>query len=188
MHGIIALGNPGARYSETRHNIGFIVLDNFARKHNIPFSSGKGDYYFGKSVLFNKDVVLVKPVTYMNKSGMAVKQVLEHFNIEIDNTLVVCDDLNLPFGTIRFRKTGSDGGHNGLKSIIYHLSSSNFPRLRFGIGGDFTDQVDFVLSPFSENEKSDLPGIVDFACKGIGQLLEKDINFVMNNFNRNLFE
>ena len=101
---------------------------------------------------------------------------------------MICDDINLSFGTIRFRKSGSDGGHNGLKSIIYYLSTINFPRLRFGIGNNFTDQIDFVLSAFSENEKKELSKIIDFAVKGTCDMIEKDIDFAMNNYNRNVLE
>lgn len=184
MHVIIGLGNPGRKYEFTRHNIGFRIVDRLAFKKNIPFKSAKGDYYFADAIKDGDRIILVKPATFMNNSGFAVGQVFKYFPIEIKDILIVCDDFNLPFGSIRFRSGGSDGGHNGLKSIIYHLHSNNFDRLRFGIGNDFTDSISFVLSKFSKSEEQKLNDLVEIAAESIECWMDEGINTTMNRYNK----
>lgn len=149
-HLIVGLGNIGDEYRNTRHNIGFMILDALAEASNISFSTERyGDIGTGR--IKNQQVVLLKPSTYMNLSGNAVRYWKEHENVDIDHILVVVDDLALPLGAIRLKQKGSDAGHNGLKNIAQMLGTENYPRLRFGIGNDFPrgTQIDFVLGNFS---------------------------------------
>lgn len=154
---IAGLGNIGDEYQNTRHNIGFRVVDHYAASHNAVFADGRYGFT-SKFRVKNAEVVLLKPSTFMNLSGMAVRYWLQKENIPVENLLVVVDDLNLPFGTLRLRMKGSDGGHNGLKNIESCLLTPNYSRLRFGIGNDFSRgaQVDFVLSDMSAEEQQTL--------------------------------
>ncbi len=188
MHVVFGLGNPGKRYLNTRHNIGFILLDYIQSIYKIPFRPGKGDYYFMESQMDRETVLFVKPTTFMNLSGIAVRQVVEQFEVSLDQVLVVLDDFQLPFGTLRFRKKGSAGGHNGLKSIIAELGSEVFARLRFGIGNHFEDAVDFVLSDFTQAEIEGLKQLLPIAHKGILTWVKEGIDAAMNQFNRQFFE
>lgn len=162
------------------------MIDDIAEKYGIPFSAGKGDYYFGQGSMDGSPVMLVKPATYMNNSGVALSQLKEIFIDDINKLLVIYDDFHLSFGTIRFRSRGSDAGHNGLKSIIYHLETDVFPRLKLGIGSNFDDPVDFVLSKFDKNERSELPKFFDCALKGIMSWITLGIDSAMNSHNGNV--
>ena len=155
MKAIIGLGNPGARYENTRHNIGFMIVDAFANKHKLSFEPDKGDYYSVGSNLVTSHFCLFKPTTFMNLSGNAVSEIIEMNSIELEDLIIITDDINLPTGKIRFREAGGDGGHNGLSSIIYSLQTDQFNRLRFGVGNEFEDgeMPDYVLDNFYENEK-----------------------------------
>jgi len=186
VHIIVGLGNPGKRYAFTRHNIGFFVIDFIAEKLNIPFSAGKGDYYFGQTEISNKPVLFVKPTTYMNNSGLIIHKLREYSELESDKLLVVYDDFHLPFGTIRFRRQGSDGGHNGVKSIIYNLETDIFARLKIGIGTEFVNTVDYVLSDFTESEQKKMQKILDEAFMGIKEWLNSGIESAMNNYNHHI--
>ena len=165
-HLIIGLGNVGDSYRNTRHNIGFKILDALASGSNISFESNR---YADTSKLKIKGrtVVLVKPTTFMNLSGKAVNYYLQSEKIEPKNLLILTDDLALPFGTLRMRTKGSDGGHNGLKHIIQTLSSNTFSRIRFGVGNEFSrgKQVDYVLGQWSDEEESALQERIDTAIK-----------------------
>ncbi len=165
---IVGLGNIGNEYANTRHNIGFIALDALAGASNVVFTSER---YADKAVLKHKGrtFVLIKPTTYMNLSGNAVRYWLQHEKIEIENMLVITDDLALPFGKLRMRAQGSDGGHNGLKHINEILATPNYARLRFGINSLFSkgQQVDYVLGEWNEEERKTLDSHVDETCKAI---------------------
>jgi len=155
---VIGLGNPGYEYEGTRHNIGFAVVDALAEETGLLLSGGRGEYLIGRKMLAGENFLLVKPLTYMNNSGSAVIEIVDYFKIELSQLLVVLDDIQLPLGTLRIRLQGSSGGHNGLYSIIYHLSSEQFPRLRCGIGSPLAPRMkkqmaDFVLSGFDRSEK-----------------------------------
>ncbi|MEX0719310.1 MAG: aminoacyl-tRNA hydrolase [Balneolaceae bacterium] len=152
---IIGLGNMGAEYEGTRHNIGFEVVDLIAETLSITFGPGNGPFVVAEGRHRGRNVVLVKPTTYMNKSGVAVRKALAKYNSTKDDGLIIYDDLNLEVGDLRLKGQGSAGGHNGISNIIEELGSNEFPRLRFGIGNDFRKgrQVDFVLSPFSKSER-----------------------------------
>jgi PTH1 family peptidyl-tRNA hydrolase len=137
LYVVVGLGNPGTKYELTRHNIGFQILDRLAFKYKMKFKSSKKDYNYSEGVMNSSDFFLVKPTSFMNLSGDAVSDFLDDHPVDIENILVLVDDVNLRVGEIRLRKSGSDGGHNGIKSIIYSLQNDSFPRLRFGIGSEF---------------------------------------------------
>lgn len=165
---VVGLGNIGAEYASTRHNMGFMALDAFAKASNAVFSTKRyGD--LAETSFKGRKITLLKPSTYMNLSGNAVRYWVKSMALPIENLLVICDDLNLPFGTIRMRKSGSDGGHNGLKNIQECLGTSEYARIRIGIGNNFKhgEQVDFVLGTLSEDEQSLMPQICDKITEGI---------------------
>lgn len=186
MRVIIGLGNPGIRYRFTRHNIGFILLDFIAQKNSIPFRVGEGDYYYAETTLADRPVVLVKPTTYMNNSGLAAAQIAEGYEIGSSAMLIVYDDFHLPFGTLRFRGKGSAGGHNGIKSLIEYFQTEIFDRLRIGIGSTDDNPIDFVLSKFTEEEQKLLEPLMNLAYAGILSWLESGIGKAMNDYNRNM--
>jgi PTH1 family peptidyl-tRNA hydrolase len=181
---IVGLGNIGVEYVNTRHNIGFKVLDYVAQKENLTFETAKLGAVTEYSVKGRK-LILLKPNTYMNLSGKAVKYWMEKENITKENILVITDDLNLPFGTIRIKGKGSDGGHNGLKNIQLLLNSSEYPRFRFGISDEFKkgQQVDYVLGEWSETEKEKLPERYAIAKEIIESFVLAGLNNTMNSFN-----
>ncbi|MBD5175481.1 MAG: aminoacyl-tRNA hydrolase [Bacteroidales bacterium] len=179
---IVGLGNPGDEYRSTRHNIGFMILDALAEASNISFSTARyGEVAQGR--IKNKQIVLLKPSTFMNLSGNAVRYWKEQENIPAENILIVVDDLSLPVGAIRLKGRGSDAGHNGLKHIAQMLGTEAYPRLRFGIGNDFPRgaQIDFVLSNFGADDaaivRERIPVAVDaireFVLAGLGNAMCK---------------
>ncbi len=161
MKVILGIGNPGGRYQFNRHNVGFLFLDFFAQKHSLSFVPSKYDFYTAEGIVGKSPFALIKPTTFVNNSGFAAKQALDYFNISSDDLLIVYDDINIDFGKFKVKASGSDGGHNGISSIIYHLSSNQFPRIKIGIGKNFDkgELVDYVLADFSEEEKSSLKNI-----------------------------
>ncbi|HOP04928.1 MAG TPA: aminoacyl-tRNA hydrolase [Tenuifilaceae bacterium] len=181
---IAGLGNIGLEYSNTRHNIGFMVLDALASASNAVFTSQR---YGATAEIKHKGrtFILLKPSTYMNLSGRAVSYWLKKEKIPVENMLVVTDDVALPLGALRIRKKGSDGGHNGLKSIIEVIATQDFNRLRFGIGNDFPKgyQVDFVLGEWSSEEKKVLPERIDMAGSIILSFGTIGVDRTMNQFN-----
>jgi PTH1 family peptidyl-tRNA hydrolase len=182
---IVGLGNIGDEYADTRHNIGFMTLDALAKASNVVFDANKRYGAVAELRLKNKQLLLLKPSTYMNLSGNAVRYWMQKEKIDPDNLLIIVDDLALPFGTLRMKTKGSDAGHNGLKHIQEVLGTSNYNRLRFGIGNDFTwgGQIDFVLSPFSEEEKQRLPERIEQAVEIIKSFCLAGVNITMNRFN-----
>jgi PTH1 family peptidyl-tRNA hydrolase len=181
---IVGIGNVGKEYSGTRHNIGFEILDYACKEFDKPFLTEK----LGNVVKFKlkgKSLVLLKPSTFVNLSGKSVRYWLNKENIPLENLLVISDDLNLDFGTIRIRTKGSDGGHNGLKNIQEILNTTNYNRLRFGIGGNFAKgrQSDFVLSKWSKEEKSQLITLKPALRQIIEYYVYSGINATMNKFN-----
>jgi PTH1 family peptidyl-tRNA hydrolase len=177
---IFGLGNPGNRYSNTRHNIGFLVVDTIAQRTGMRFHHLSG-MLLARTVIASRPLTLVKPLLYMNNSGIVVKEQLTHYP---DKFLVVIDDLNLPFGTLRLRPRGSDGGHKGLASIIYQLGDDNFPRLRIGIGSPGTATAsEYVLSPWTPAELTRLPQILTLAADTCLCVFNEGIEKAMNRFN-----
>lgn len=181
---IVGLGNIGSEYQGTRHNIGFTILDAFAKASNVVFSSQRYGAV-AQMRLKNQQLVLLKPSTYMNLSGEAVRYWMQKEKIDLDHVLVIVDDLALPFGTIRLRGKGADGGHNGLKNINQLVGSQNYARLRFGIGNDFPEgaQVDYVLTPFTSEEQQLLPDRTAKAVEAIKAFCLSGLSFAMTNYN-----
>lgn len=153
---VLALGNPGSRYAATRHNIGWMVADAVAEEANAAFRPGRGDYYESRITRNGREALLVKPATYMNNSGLAARQVIERYGVSPADMLVIIDEIQFPTGRIQLKPSGSSGGHNGMESLIYHLETNEFPRLRCGIGRDFGpgEMVDYVLSRFPPHEEA----------------------------------
>ena len=181
---IAGLGNMGAEYDNTRHNIGFDVVDALAKEFNVEFKNDQlGDIAEFKHR--GRTVVLLKPSTYMNRSGKAVRYWLQKQKIEVSNLLVIVDDLNLEFGKIRLRGKGSDGGHNGLKDINQVLGTSQYARIRFGIGSDFPRgrQVDYVLGEWSSEEADQLPELIDRAREMSKSFVAIGLAHTMSQFN-----
>ena len=165
---IVGLGNIGVEYANTRHNMGFMVLDAWAQASNILFDSGR--YGYTATISFKgRKFTLLKPSTYMNLSGKAVRYWMNELKIPMENLLVISDDLNIPFGTVRLRKNGSAGGHNGLTNITELLGTQDYARIRMGIGNDFGrgHQVDYVLGALSEGEMAQMPEICKRVIDGI---------------------
>jgi PTH1 family peptidyl-tRNA hydrolase len=181
---IVGLGNIGAEYVNTRHNIGFKVVDFVAQQQGLSFETAKLGAIAEYSVKGRK-LILLKPNTYMNLSGKAVHYWMEKENIPKENVLVITDDLNLPFGTIRIKGKGSDGGHNGLKNIQLLLNTTEYPRFRFGISDQFKkgQQVDYVLGEWDEEEKTKLPERYEVAKQIIESFALAGLNNTMNSFN-----
>ncbi|MCX8014377.1 MAG: aminoacyl-tRNA hydrolase [candidate division WOR-3 bacterium] len=176
---VFGLGNPLPRYRYTRHNVGFMVVDELSKKLSIRFR-----HYANYSIAQTNDksMILIKPMLYMNNSGIVVADYLKDKQM---NFIIVCDDIALPLGKIRIREKGSDGGHQGLASIIYHLQTNNFPRMRIGVGKPPAEMSmsDYVLSKFSENEKIILDKTIELACSALIDIEHKGIKSAMSKYN-----
>ena len=181
---IAGLGNIGSEYSDTRHNIGFMILDAWAKASNFVFSSGRYAQV-AETKLRNRPVVLCKPNTYMNLSGKAIRFWMEKENIPLQNLLVILDDISLDPGTVRMRPSGSDGGHNGLKSIDELLGTQQYARMRIGIGSDFSKgrQSDYVLSPFTDEEKKLINPVIEKSIEAVSAFILQGIQPAMNKYN-----
>ena len=180
---MIGLGNPGAEYEGTRHNFGFMVVDRVAKLRRMEFKPGKGKYWESKDK--SGSLLLMKPTTFMNESGLAVKELKERYGFPASNMMVIYDDLDLPFGSVRIRERGSAGGHHGMESIIYHLNSEDFPRIRLGIDDDNrSDDVDFVLSRFEEVQLDEVEKTLSYAAEGALEFIYNGINTSMNKYNK----
>lgn len=188
MFWCIGLGNPGEEYAGSRHNVGFEVVDRIAGVIGAGFGPGLGDFRIARGSFTNRDIGLVKPLTYMNNSGEAVLDIRERYDVPLDQLLIICDDFQLPLGRLRLRPGGSDGGHNGLSSVLYHLKSSAFPRLRCGIGSltmpdDKAAMADFVLSLFSREERPVVDAMVIRAAEAALTAATEGLERAMNRFN-----
>lgn len=183
---VVGLGNVGAEYDGTRHNIGFRVADALARALHVEAWEDRRYGFVAKGRVKNAELILLKPSTYMNLSGKAVHYWMEKENIPLERLLVVCDDLSLPFGKIRLRSAGSDGGHNGLKNIAQLIGTQAYARLRFGIGNEFArgQQVDFVLGRFSDEDLAAMDERVQYAVDAVKTFCLAGINVAMNQFNK----
>jgi len=181
---IVGLGNIGEEYRDTRHNVGFAVVEELARAAGATFSTDS-HAQVARIKHRGRTLVLVKPSTYMNLSGKAVRYWLQKENLEREHLLVILDDLNLPFGKLRMRAKGSDGGHNGLKSIDQLLGSQDYPRLRVGIGNEFPTgrQVNYVLGAWSEEERKGLSEVLERAAEGVRQFATIGLARAMNTVN-----
>jgi PTH1 family peptidyl-tRNA hydrolase len=183
---IFGIGNPGSKYSNTRHNTGFLILDKFAKRHNLYFKPTEFQYILAGSSISGTRFFLVKPTTYVNLVGYSVIELKERFKFQNKDLLIVTDDINLPFGKIRIRRSGGDGGHNGIYSIIHHLGTEDIPRLRFGIGNDINlgSMKEYVLSNFNNEEKGILEENFNLAVDLIEQFIVNDIQSMLNYYSR----
>ncbi|MEW6358888.1 MAG: aminoacyl-tRNA hydrolase [Planctomycetota bacterium] len=181
---IAGLGNPGREYENTRHNIGFRVVDELSRRYDLPCDQKKFKSLFGSGRIGGEKIVLLKPQTYMNLSGEAVRAAMGFFEIPLEGLLVVCDDFHLPLGGLRARRGGSSGGQKGILSIIEMLGTDQFPRLRVGIGDHIHgDPKDFVLSPFKKDERDAVQEAVLRAADAVETWVRRGIEVCMNEFN-----
>ena len=186
MYVEVGLGNPGRQYENTRHNIGFDVVDAIAEKAGITINNREGKALTGKGIFGGQKVLLVKPQTFMNLSGESVRAIIDYYKIdEIEELIVVSDDISLDVGKIRIRKKGSAGGHNGLKNIILHLGHDNFKRVKMGVGEKTSgyDLADYVLGHFSKEDREKLEDSTDRAVKAIEMMIAEGADKAMNCFN-----
>lgn len=185
MYIIAGLGNPGKEYMGTRHNAGFSVIDELADQYNISVDTAKHKGLIGKGVIAGQKVILVKPMTYMNNSGECIREVMDYYKCDIDDLLVIFDDISLDVGKLRLRAKGSAGGHNGIKSIIAHLGTEQFNRIKFGVGDKPKgwDLVDWVLGRFNAEDKEILEQGRDKACEAVVCIMNEGIESGMNKYN-----
>jgi peptidyl-tRNA hydrolase, PTH1 family len=186
MKAIVGLGNPGSQYKGTRHNVGFAVLDELAKRASLEFESAPADALMVRWRRPDEAVLLVKPLTYVNLSGQAIGELSRYFKIDLADLLVVVDDVQLPLGRLRARARGSAGGHNGLKSLIQQLGTDQFPRLRIGVGrGDGRrDLADHVLARFEPEERSVIEDAIERAANAAELFIADGVSAAMNRFNR----
>lgn len=183
---IVGLGNPGKKYDDTRHNIGFSYIEAFAHKHGIKINKSESKALTGIGRIAGEQVVLAKPQTFMNLSGESVKSLCVKYKCDIENIIVISDDISLDVGRMRIRTKGSAGGHNGLKSIIFQLGSDEFPRLKIGVGGkpfEGMDLADHVLGKFSKDEIKVLVDMIPDMCTALEMMIQGDTSGAMNRFN-----
>ncbi len=183
---IVGLGNPGIPYRMTRHNIGFQVVDRLAKLSHIPIRTKRFKSLYGKGWIDSQQAILVKPITFMNRSGEAVKKVTDFFHLGVDDLVVVHDDLDLAFGRIRFRQKGGDGGHQGVRSIIESMAGDNFLRLKVGIGRPPVgmDPAEYVLKVFDEVEQSHLNQLFSQAAESLKVMVLEGLQKAMNQFQK----
>jgi len=185
---IVGLGNPGFQYERTRHNIGFLVVDRLAIAHHILISTKRFKSLFGKGLIDFQDVILVKPMTFMNRSGEAVSRVLQFYHSGPEDLIVIHDDLDLHFGRLRFKQRGGDGGHQGVRSIIESIGANNFLRLKVGVGRPpkGMDPASYVLGAFPLSEEDDLNRVLDQAKEAIKVMLLDGVQTAMNRFQKKI--
>ena len=183
---IVGLGNPGSQYENTRHNAGFLTVDKLAEKYNIKINKLKFKSLYGDVTILEKRCLVLKPSTYMNNSGEAVVEAMNFYNTPIENVLVVFDDISLEPSELRIKRKGSDGGHNGIKNIIYLTGKDNFPRINIGVGKKPHPQfnlADWVLSSFKKDEEKPMEEAFDKAVQAIELIISGNIDKAMNSFN-----
>ncbi|MBR5262740.1 MAG: aminoacyl-tRNA hydrolase [Clostridia bacterium] len=183
---VVGLGNPGKEYEFTRHNAGFLTVDHIAAEENAEVKKLKHKALIGDTVIGGHRCLLIKPQTYMNNSGEAVREISQFYKIPPEKIIVIFDDISLPCGKLRIRRKGTDGGHNGIKSIIYHLNSDNFPRIKVGVGAkphpDY-NLADWVLSTFKKDEMEELKKAITKATEVLPLMLDGEIDKAMNKAN-----
>ncbi len=180
---IVGLGNPGIQYENTRHNIGFKVIDNIAKEYNIEINRQKFKGVYGEGFINGEKVILLKPTTYMNLSGESIREVVDFYKLTCEDIVVIYDDISLDVGRLRIREKGSAGGHNGIKSIIAHLGTDVFPRIKVGVGQPNVDLVNYVLGKFTDEEMEVLSESIDASTKAVSEIIKDDVNTAMNKFN-----
>lgn len=185
MYIIAGLGNPGKEYEGTRHNVGFSVIDALGSKYNIDVDTAKHKGLIGKGIIEGQRVILVKPLTFMNLSGECIREVLDYYKAGADDLIVVFDDISLEPGKLRLRAKGSAGGHNGIKSVIAHLGTDGFKRIKFGVGDKPKgwDLADWVLSRFPQDKTKDIEQGIERACDAAVCIMTEGIASGMNKYN-----
>lgn len=185
LFAVVGLGNPGRQYAKTRHNVGFDVIDYLAERHNVTVSKMKFNAVYGEALIDNQKVLLIKPLTYMNRSGESIIHFHKYYKIPIENIIVIYDDTDIKLGSIRIRPKGSAGSHNGMKSVIYHLQDDNFPRIRIGIGQkrEGQDLADYVLGRFSKEERELIDEAIERAAVATEMIITNGVNKAMNEYN-----
>ncbi|QDG50089.1 aminoacyl-tRNA hydrolase [Persicimonas caeni] len=181
---IAGLGNPGSKYARTRHNIGFMALDRLAERHRIALGSEKFDSRFDTGRVGGEMVVLLEPQTYMNRSGKAVQAAASFYDLSPDQIIVVHDEIDLPLGSIRIKRGGGHGGHNGLRDIVNRLSSKDFIRVRLGVGRpEHGDVTNHVLGAFDRDEQDDVAEVIETACDAVETIISDGVNTAQNRYN-----
>ncbi|TYQ14609.1 UNVERIFIED_CONTAM: PTH1 family peptidyl-tRNA hydrolase [Acetivibrio alkalicellulosi] len=186
MFVVVGLGNPGKKYDDTRHNVGFYVVELLSMRHKIKVSKLKFKALYGEGVIGENKVLLVKPQTYMNLSGESVRDIIQWYKVPIENIILVYDDIDLPVGRLRLRPKGSAGTHNGMKSVIYQIQSEDFPRVRVGIDKppEGWALADYVLSKFSKEETKKIAETISKASDAVETIIKSGIDQAMNEFNK----
>lgn len=184
MYIIVGLGNPGKQYENTRHNMGFLAVDLLAEKYNIDVNKIKFKALVGEGRIAGQKVLLVKPQTYMNLSGEAVRQAMDFYKIDPEELIVIYDDIDIPTGTFRIRKKGSPGTHNGMRNIFQHIQTNDFPRIRVGIGSGKKDNLaGYVTGGISKSEQEILADVLKNSADAAACIIEKGIDKAMNEYN-----
>ena len=185
MYLIVGLGNPEPEYSKTRHNMGFDTVNLIAKKNNINFDKKGFDAIYGSGKIENESVILFKPQTYMNESGIAIEKIQKFYKIPIENIIVIFDDIDLPEGTVKVRKKGGPGTHNGMRSVTKELNSVNFPRVRIGTGTPIFKEllVNYVIEPLNEEQYEKLAPAIEKASEATEAIVTKGIDLAMNLYN-----
>jgi PTH1 family peptidyl-tRNA hydrolase len=181
---VVGLGNPGAKYERTRHNVGFMVTEALVRRYEGSFKGSKLRADIARIKIDGVPVLVAQPITYMNDSGHAVRRLVDYYHVPVSRLLVVCDDIDLPFATLRLRPSGSSGGHGGLKSIVRELGTEDFARLRVGVGRPARSAVPHVLGDFGPEEMKKLPALIDKAADAVTVALREGVERAMNEFNK----
>lgn len=186
MYVIVGLGNPGDRYAQTKHNIGFITIDYLAEQNNIKMNKTKHKAIIGEGSIGGEKVLLVKPQTFMNLSGQSVMDIVGFYKVPPQNLIVIYDDIDLPVGKVRIRPSGSSGTHNGMRNIIYLINNQEFPRIRIGVGKqpDYMDLADYVMTKFTGEEKSLMEEAVKKSAAAALEIVKSGINIAMNKYNK----
>ena len=186
MYLIVGLGNPEADYAGTRHNMGFDTINEIANEYKIDVQKKKFKSLYAAGTIENEKVILLKPQTFMNLSGEAIRECIDYYHIDIDNLIIIYDDMDTDIGKIRIRKSGGPGGHNGMKSILNHISENTFPRIRVGIGKpeNKDDMIQYVIGFVPKDEKEELKKGVLKAKDAVIEILKTNIDIAMNKFNK----
>lgn len=185
MYIVVGLGNPGQKYYDNRHNIGFRVIDKMAKEYSIKLNKLKFKSEYNEIRINGEKVILLKPQTYMNNSGEAIKEVKDFFEVETKNIIVIHDDIDLDYSRIKVKKSGGSGTHNGLRSILNHIKDKDFPRIRFGIGKppEYMNLADYVLGNFSKNEVENLDDFIKESVEIVEYIINNGIDNTMNRYN-----
>lgn len=182
---LVGLGNPGKKYENTRHNVGFCVLDAFSEKTGLVFDEEKFKGLYGKIRIGNETMICLKPQTYMNLSGEAVRAISDYYNIAAEDILIVYDDIDLPLGKLRLRKNGTGGNHNGIKSVVQMMGTKNIKRIRIGVDKNpLYDQKDYVLSKFPAEQQEIMQHAFERAADALIDFADHDFDYLMNHYNK----